>query len=118
MRTIRTFEVLLEIARENVRLQREGLQIAEARFRAARPRNSTSSSRTRLLENTLASIPELQTGLQRAKNALSVLLGQPPGGVDSLLHGPQRIPVRLPASGRRPAGRIAAAAARMFARRR
>ncbi|MGZ9110874.1 MAG: efflux transporter outer membrane subunit, partial [Rhodoplanes sp.] len=90
--TIRTFEVLLEIARENVKLQRDGLQLAEARFRGGATSELDVAQQKALLESTLASIPELQTGLQRAKNALSVLLGQPPGGVDSLLRGPQRIP--------------------------
>lgn len=90
--TIRTFEVLLGIAQENVRLQREGLQIAEARFHAGATSELDVAQQRALLENTLASIPDLQTGLQRAKNALSILLGQPPGGVDNLLHGPRRIP--------------------------
>lgn len=90
--TIRTFEVLLEIARENVKLQREGLQLAEARFNSGATSELDVAQQKALLESTLASIPELQTGLQRAKNALSVLLGQPPGGVDPLLRGPQRIP--------------------------
>jgi NodT family efflux transporter outer membrane factor (OMF) lipoprotein len=90
--TIRTFEVLLDIARGNVRLQKDGLQIAEARFHAGATSELDVAQQKALLENTLASIPELQTGLQRAKNALSILLGQPPGGIDKLLHGPQRIP--------------------------
>jgi NodT family efflux transporter outer membrane factor (OMF) lipoprotein len=90
--TIRTFETLLGIAQENVRLQREGLQIAEARFHAGATSELDVAQQRALLENTLASIPDLQTSLQRAKNALSVLLGQPPGGIDKLLRGPQRIP--------------------------
>jgi NodT family efflux transporter outer membrane factor (OMF) lipoprotein len=45
-----------------------------------------------LYESTLADIPKLQANLQRAKNALSILLGQPPGGVEALLRGPHRIP--------------------------
>ena len=93
---MRTFETLLAIARENVRLQRMGLQIAEARFRAGATSELDVVQQRALLENTLASIPELETGVQRSKNALSLLLGQPPGGVDSLLHGPQKIPAASP----------------------
>ncbi|MGJ0509307.1 MAG: efflux transporter outer membrane subunit [Methylocystis sp.] len=94
--TLRTYETLLQIAHQNVTLQREGLQIAEARFRAGATSELDVVQQRALLENTLASIPEQETGLQRAKNALSVLLGQPPGGVDSLLRGPQRIPSASP----------------------
>ncbi len=93
---LRTFETLLEIARENVRLQREGLHIAEARFRAGATSELDVVQQRALLENTIASIPELETGAQRAKNALSVLLGEPPGGVEPLLGGPQKIPAASP----------------------
>jgi NodT family efflux transporter outer membrane factor (OMF) lipoprotein len=93
---LRTFETLLEIARQNVRLQREGLHIAEARFSAGATSELDVAQQRALLENTLATIPELETGVQRSKNTLSVLLGQPPGGVEPLLHGPQRIPVASP----------------------
>lgn len=94
--TIRTFEVLLEIAQENVRLQKDGLQIAEARFRAGATSELDVAQQKALLQNTIASIPELQTGLQQAKNALSVLLGQPPGGIEKCLHGAQKIPSASP----------------------
>ncbi|WP_442753821.1 efflux transporter outer membrane subunit [Methylocystis sp. JAN1] len=93
---IRTFEVLLEIARENVRLQEDGLQIAEARFRAGATSELDVAQQKALLQNTIASIPDLQTGLQQAKNALSVLLGQPPGGIDKLLRGARKIPSASP----------------------
>jgi NodT family efflux transporter outer membrane factor (OMF) lipoprotein len=93
---LRTFETLLAIAQENVRIQREGLQIAEARFRAGATSELDVAQQRALLENTLASIPDLETAIQRAKNALSVLLGQPPGGVEPLLRGPQRIPSASP----------------------
>jgi NodT family efflux transporter outer membrane factor (OMF) lipoprotein len=89
---MRTFEVLIQIARENARVQKEGLDIAESRFRnGATSELDVAQART-LLESTLADIPPLQAGLQQSKNALSALLGRPPGGVEALLHGPQRIP--------------------------
>jgi len=93
---IRKYEVLLEIARENVRLQKEGLQIAEARFHSGATSELDVVQQKALLENTIALVPQWQTNLQQWKNALSVLLGLPPGGVDGLLHGPQRIPTASP----------------------
>jgi NodT family efflux transporter outer membrane factor (OMF) lipoprotein len=47
---------------------------------------------TTLLESTRATIPQLQIGLEQARNALSSLLGQPPGVLEELLAGPKRIP--------------------------
>ena len=93
---IRKYEVLLEIARENVRLQKEGLQIAEARFHSGATSELDVVQQKALLENTIALVPQWQQNLQQWKNALSVLLGLPPGGVDGLLHGPQRIPTASP----------------------
>ena len=89
---IRTFEVLIEQARRNVAVQEEGFQIADARFRnGATSELDVAQART-LLENTRASIPQLEISLVQSKNALSTLLGQNPGAVDALLQGPQVIP--------------------------
>jgi NodT family efflux transporter outer membrane factor (OMF) lipoprotein len=90
--TIRTYEVLIQIARENARVQREGLEIAQSRFRnGATSELDVAQART-LLESTLADIPEFQASLRQAKNALTTLLGRPPGEIEALLQGPQRIP--------------------------
>jgi NodT family efflux transporter outer membrane factor (OMF) lipoprotein len=97
--TTRTFEVLIQLAQDNVRIQRDGLQIVRSRFNNGATSELDVVQQTSLLENTLASIPDLQTGLQRSKNALSVLLGQPPGGLDHLLAGPQQIPSASPTVG-------------------
>jgi NodT family efflux transporter outer membrane factor (OMF) lipoprotein len=89
---IRTFEVLIEQARENARLQEEGLAIAESRFRNGVTSELDVAQATTLLESTRAGIPQLEIGLQQARNALSTLLGQPAGTVDALLDGPRGIP--------------------------
>ena len=89
---MRTFEVLIQIAYKNVKIQKEGLEIAESHFRnGASSELDVTQART-LLESTLADIPDLQASLQRAKNALSILLGQPPGSIESLLRGSHKIP--------------------------
>ena len=89
---IRTFEVLIEQARSNTRLQEQGLSIADSRFRNGATSELDVSQAATLLESTRASIPELQTGLEQARNALSTLLGQPTGAVEALLAGPKEIP--------------------------
>jgi NodT family efflux transporter outer membrane factor (OMF) lipoprotein len=89
---IRTFEVLIAQTRENAMVQEEGLRIAESRFRnGATSELDVAQART-LLESTRASIPRLQLRLQQSQNALSTLLGQTTGGMDTLLAGPQEIP--------------------------
>ncbi|MDR3534279.1 MAG: efflux transporter outer membrane subunit [Rhodopila sp.] len=89
---MRTFQVLIQLARENASIQREGLQVAQSRFRSGATSELDVTQARTLLESTLADIPELQISLQRTNNALSVLLGQPPGGIEALLDGPQKIP--------------------------
>lgn len=89
---IRTYEVLIALARENEKVQLEGLQIAESRFRNGATSELDVTEATALLESTRASIPQLQIDLQQARNALSTLLGQPPGMLDELLAGPAQIP--------------------------
>jgi NodT family efflux transporter outer membrane factor (OMF) lipoprotein len=89
---IRTFEVLIAQAEENAKLQEEGLHIAQARFRAGATSELDVTQASTLLDSTRGAIPQLQTSLQQAKNALSTLLGQPPGSVDELLDGPKTIP--------------------------
>src|SRR5215471_5326457 len=93
---IRTFEVLVELAQENIRNQEQGLQIAQSRFRHGATSELDVTQATTLLESTRATLPRLQIGLEQARNALSTLLGQPTGSVDALLDGPKGIP-RAPA---------------------
>lgn len=90
--TIRTFEVLVEQARENVRLQEEALRITESRFRNGVTTELDVTQATTLVESTRASVPQLEISLQQARNALSTLLGQKAGTVDVLLTGPKEIP--------------------------
>jgi len=93
---VRTFEVLIALARNNAEVQDKALKIATSRFQNGATSELDVAQSTTLLQSTLATIPELQGQLQQARNALSTLLGQPPGVADSLLAGPQEIP-RAPA---------------------
>src|SRR5262249_18361123 len=89
---IRTFEVLVELALENIRNQEQGLQIAQSRFRHGATSELDVTQATTLLESTRSTVPQLQIGLEQARNALSTLLGQPTGTVEALLAGPKEIP--------------------------
>ncbi|GMU04152.1 efflux transporter outer membrane subunit [Corallococcus caeni] len=90
---VRTYEVLIEQARENVRIQEEGFRIAESRFNNGATSELDMTQAATLLESTRATIPQLEGGLVQARNALSTLLGQPTGAVEALLAGPKRIPL-------------------------
>ena len=90
--SVRTFEVLIEQARENVRLQEDGLRITQSRFRnGVAPELDVTQAAT-LLDGTRASVPQLEISERQARNALSTLLGQPAGRLDGLLAGPADIP--------------------------
>jgi NodT family efflux transporter outer membrane factor (OMF) lipoprotein len=90
--TIRTYEVLIDQAVENAKVQEQSLQIAESRLRNGATSELDVAQATSLLETTRASIPQLQIKLQQVQNALSALLGQSPGTVTALLTGPKAIP--------------------------
>jgi NodT family efflux transporter outer membrane factor (OMF) lipoprotein len=89
---IRTFEVLLQQARDNAKLQQQGLEIAQSRYHNGATSELDPSQATALLESTLASIPQLQASVQQARNALCTLLGQAPGTVEAVLGGRAGIP--------------------------
>jgi NodT family efflux transporter outer membrane factor (OMF) lipoprotein len=89
---IRTTEVLIAQAMENVRLQEQGLDIAQSRFRNGATSELDPTQAKTLLESTRASVPPLQTELEQARNALNTLLGVPTGTVDAMLAAPPGIP--------------------------
>ena len=89
---IRTFEQRLEVARENVELQQRSLEIADVRFRGGAVTELDVAQATALLRDTQSTVPPLQAGLDQAQNALSILLGRPPGEVREILREPKPIP--------------------------
>lgn len=87
---IRTLEKKLDIARTNVQAQQSNLRIAEAKFRGgSSSRRDVEQART-VMGGTQASIPALESQLRQAKNALSLLLGQPPSELEKPLGSGQR----------------------------
>ena len=89
---IRTFEARLEVARENVRIQKRSLEIAEARFEGGEVSELDVQQARALLNDTRALIPGLESSLRQSKNGLSILLGKLPDEVDGILGGPKPIP--------------------------
>jgi NodT family efflux transporter outer membrane factor (OMF) lipoprotein len=89
---IRTNEVLLALTRENVKVQEEGLRMAQARFDNGATTELDVTQARSLLENTRSRIPQLEADLSVAQNAMSVLLGQPSGTIQALMDGKSGIP--------------------------
>jgi NodT family efflux transporter outer membrane factor (OMF) lipoprotein len=93
---IRTLDKRLVIARQNVETQQESLKIAEARFSGGTTSERDVQQAKSQLLNTQASIPVLQIQLRQTKNALSVLLGMPPGHLKSFFPVSAEIPAPPP----------------------
>ncbi|MGZ8954684.1 MAG: efflux transporter outer membrane subunit [Methylovulum sp.] len=90
---IRTTEARIQVANDNVKIQERTLKIADALFSGGLINELDHLQAESLLNNTRATIPPLEASLRQAKNALSVLLGRPPGAIDSYLTESKPIPV-------------------------
>jgi NodT family efflux transporter outer membrane factor (OMF) lipoprotein len=91
--TIRTLEERLALVLEDVADQKESLRITEIRYDNGATTELDVQEATALLNNTEAMVPALESALRQAKNALSYLLGMPPGNLEDILGGPGKIPV-------------------------
>lgn len=89
---IRTFEVRLAIAEENVKVQKESLHIVEVRFKAEDVTELDVQQAKTLLNNTQSLIPRLSKSLRQAKNGLAILLGILPGEIDNIIGQSKIIP--------------------------
>jgi NodT family efflux transporter outer membrane factor (OMF) lipoprotein len=93
---IRTLEKRIEIARRNVDTQKQSLQIAEARFEFGTVSQLDVAQAETVLNNTLASVPVLESQLRQVQNALCVLLGLVPSHLADILAGASEIPLSPP----------------------
>jgi len=93
---LRTSEERLEVARQNVEIQKRSLKIADVRFKAGAVTELDVTQAKALMRSTESTIPGFETDIRQAKNALAILLGKLPGEIDAMLHGPGLIP-KVPA---------------------
>ena len=89
---IRTVETQIAIARDNVVRQQTALKIARAKFQYGTATKRDVYQAEDVLGATQATIPQLTIQLIESKNALSVLLGEPPGMSDDWLKDDAGIP--------------------------
>lgn len=89
---IRTYQERIEVARINIKLQAESLRIAQAKFDAGAVSELDVDQAESLLNNTKATLSSLEVSLQQFKNALAILLGNPPQEFNGLLSQKASIP--------------------------
>ena len=89
---IRTLEEQLRITRENIALQQRSFDIVNVQFENGSTSELNVLQARTLLMSTKASIPELETQLYQARNALSILLGRAPSDLGDLLANSATIP--------------------------
>mgnify|MGYP003384753146 FL=1 len=93
---IRATQEQLRISRENIVIQERSFAITEVLYRNGQDSGLDMQQAQSLLLSTRSTIPALETGLKKARNALSILLGQAPGSLNALLareKDPETIPV-------------------------
>jgi len=89
---IRTFERRIELAKENVELQRQSLEITEVRYRYGKVTQLDVTEARATLTNTQATVPGLESSLRDATLSLCVLLGRTPSELEEELAGGSGIP--------------------------
>jgi multidrug efflux system outer membrane protein len=90
--TIRTLELRLRIAHENTALQKRSMEITERLFKSGNESElDLQQARSQYL-STLSTIPELESSLRQAQNALNILLARPPGPLQEMQTGREIIP--------------------------
>jgi NodT family efflux transporter outer membrane factor (OMF) lipoprotein len=89
---IRTLARRLELANENLRLQKDTLAIVESGFRGGIYPAVDMEQAKATAAITEAAIPLLEIRYRQAQNRLCVLLGMPPQDIEQILGGPRPIP--------------------------
>jgi NodT family efflux transporter outer membrane factor (OMF) lipoprotein len=93
---LRGLQNRLAIARSNLALQTETLQITRWRNQAGLASSLDVEQAVASTEQTRAQIPALQTSVAQSLNALAVLTGQPPGALQAELGASAAVPQTPP----------------------
>ncbi len=94
---IRTFQRRLQVARNNLKAQKETLEILSSRYHVGLTDALDVSQARYNMESTRSSIPLLNAGLENALNSLAVLVGQQPGSLHDCFA--RIMPIPLPPAG-------------------
>ena len=89
---IRIAEQQLRIARDNEKIQQRSYEIASVLYRNGSDSELDMQQAETLLLSTQATIPGFDVSIKQARNAMSSLLGKPPGAINALLTDEKSIP--------------------------
>lgn len=89
---VRTSENLIFVIGQNIRLQRESLDIAQSRYRNGQTSLLDVQQATTQLRQTEAELPSEKASLRIQKNKMAFLLGKTPSQVDAYLKKSKGIP--------------------------
>ncbi|KAB0489367.1 efflux transporter outer membrane subunit [Pseudomonas vancouverensis] len=90
---LRTAEARLQIARSNARLQKRSYEITERLFNSgAEAELDLQQAKTQYL-GTLSTIPDFESQVAAFRNALSTLIGRPPGALPELARNAGVVPL-------------------------
>ena len=89
---LRTLELRIGLAEQNIIVQERALQIADVKFRNGKVTELDVQQARTILNKTKSLIPVLQTSLREVRNALGVLLGILPRDLNQLLVDPAPVP--------------------------
>ena len=92
----RAYQQRLAIARDNIRVEQDVLDLTSNRFESGLNGNLDVQQAKAVLTATEAQVPSLQTGFDESVYSLAVLLGQPPGALVEEMSVTNRIPLTPP----------------------
>lgn len=102
--TIRLTEQQIDIARENIKIQRRSYEIVDVLHRNGDKSALDLQQAYTLLMSTESTVPSLEAAVRQAENALSTLLGRQPGDLSEFLGDdgdlppvPQELAIGIPA---------------------
>jgi NodT family efflux transporter outer membrane factor (OMF) lipoprotein len=90
--SVRLLQERLRLAKANEASQARALEIASVLFDNGATTELDVTQAKTILGSTRASVPALEAILRQSENALAVLLGEPPGGIDTLIGASAGIP--------------------------
>ncbi len=93
---LRGFQLRLDIAEKNIRIQQDTLDLTKARSAAGLATELDVARAAAQLETTRSAVPTLQSGIEISIHRLSVLLGQEPGALRAELSPSAPLPLTPP----------------------
>jgi NodT family efflux transporter outer membrane factor (OMF) lipoprotein len=90
--TLRTLQERLDIAKSNLALQNDTLEMLQSRLNAGLSDELALNQAKYTMEQTKATIPPIETSIEEVKNNLAVLTGSVPGSLEEMLGNKKPLP--------------------------